>query len=46
MLGSDELQALMRDPEAGDLCLRDRPEIGAEICDVRGALKRLEAAAE
>jgi hypothetical protein len=44
MLGTDELKALMRDPEAGDFCLRDRPQIGAKDCDVRAALARLEAA--
>lgn len=45
MLGREELRALMRDPEAGDFCLRDRAGVGAEICDVRAALARLEAAA-
>ncbi len=46
MLGRDVLRGLMRDPAAGDLCLRDRPGVGAEICDIRAALERLEDAAD
>ncbi len=46
MLGRDVLGGLMRDPAAGDLCLRDRPGVGSEICDIRAALERLEDAAD
>lgn len=40
-LGRDRLRQAMRDAEAGDFCLRERPDLGAEICDARAALARL-----
>lgn len=43
-LGRDRLHALMRDAAGGDFCLKEAAPIGAEICDVRAALRRLEAA--
>jgi hypothetical protein len=45
MLGRDRLRALMRDPDAGDFCLRGRSDVGAASCDIRAAIERLEAAA-
>lgn len=40
-LGRDRLQAAMRDPAAGDFCLRERSGLGADVCDARAALARL-----
>ena len=44
-LGRAELRALMRDPAAGDFCLKAPDGAGSAVCDVRPALRRLEEAA-